>query len=258
VGQELSSPNIPPRKVVKTLAVGQEVEGVVKRVTEFGAFVDIGVGRDGLVHVSELSPGRVAKASDIVQEGQQVKVWIKELDRDKNRISLSMIAPGTMTLRDLDEGMVLPGRITRLERYGAFVDIGVGRDGMLHVKEMGHGYIEKPEDVVKVGDEMQVQVVGVDRRRGRVDLSIKELIPPPQAAGPQVREIPELLDAGVPGDAEESFISPFELALQEAQGSSDDRRRDRRKKSRSYGYDDDEEDIISRTFAHHRKSKGGY
>jgi small subunit ribosomal protein S1 len=258
VGQELSSPNIPPRKVVKTLAVGQEVEGVVKRVTEFGAFVDIGVGRDGLVHVSEMSPGRVAKASDIVQEGQQVKVWIKELDRDKNRISLSMIAPGTMTLRDLDEGMVLPGRITRLERYGAFVDIGVGRDGMLHVKEMGHGYIEKPEDVVKVGDEMQVQVVGVDRRRGRVDLSIKELIPPPQAAGPQVREIPELLDADVPGDAEESFISPFELALQEARGSSDDRRRDRRKKSRTYGYDDDEEDIISRTFAHHRKSKGGY
>jgi small subunit ribosomal protein S1 len=258
VGQEPSTPNIPPRKVVKTLAVGQEVEGIVKRVTEFGAFIDIGVGRDGLVHVSEMSPGRVTKASDIVQEGQQVKVWIKELDRDKNRISLSMIAPGTMTLRDLEEGMVLPGRITRLERYGAFVDIGIGRDGMLHVKEMGHGYIEKPEDVVKVGDEMQVQVVGVDRRRGRVDLSIKELIPPPQSAEPLVREIPEALDITILGDAEESFISPFELALQEARGNSDDRRRDRRKKSRSYEYDDDEEDIISRTFAHHRKSKGGY
>jgi small subunit ribosomal protein S1 len=74
-----------------------------------------------------MSTGRVAKASDIVNEGQQVKVWIKELDRDKNRISLSMIAPGTMTLRDLEEGMVLPGRITRLERYGAFVDIGSAR-----------------------------------------------------------------------------------------------------------------------------------
>ena len=258
MGQELSSPNIPPRKVVKTLAVGQEVEGVVKRVTEFGAFVDIGVGRDGLVHVSEMSAGRVTKASDIVQEGQQVKVWIKELDRDKNRISLSMIAPGTMTVRDLDEGMVLPGRITRLERYGAFVDIGVGRDGMLHVKEMGHGYIEKPEDVVKVGDEMQVQVVGVDRRRGRVDLSIKELLPPPQATEPQAREMPVAFEAVVPGVDEESFISPFELALQEARGIGDDRRRDRRKKTRSYEYDDEEEDIISRTFAHHRKSKGAY
>ncbi len=258
MGQELSTPNIPPRKVVKTLAVGQEVEGIVKRVTDFGAFIDIGVGRDGLVHVSEMSTGRVAKASDIVGEGQQVKVWIKELDRDKNRISLSMIAPGTMTLRDLEEGMVLPGRITRLERYGAFVDIGIGRDGMLHVKEMGHGYIEKPEDVVKVGDEMQVQVVGVDRRRGRVDLSIKELIPPPQATEAQARELPESIEVTVQGEPEESFVSQFELALQEAQGNSDERRRDRRKKSRSYEYDDEEDDIISRTFAHHRKSKGNY
>jgi small subunit ribosomal protein S1 len=258
VGQELSTPNIPPRKVVKTLAVGQEVEGTVKRVTEFGAFVDIGVGRDGLVHVSEMSSGRVAKASDIVQEGQTVKVWIKELDRDKNRISLSMIAPGTITLRDLDEGMVLAGKITRLERYGAFVDIGVGRDGMLHVKEMGHGYIEKPDDVVKVGDEMQVQVVGIDRRRGRVDLSIKELIPPPQAPAPQVGEIPEAMGVSFLEDAEESFVSPFELALQEARVNSEDRRRERRKKTRSYETEDEEEDIISRTFAHHRKSKGNY
>jgi small subunit ribosomal protein S1 len=258
VGQEFSSPNIPPRKVVRTLAVGQEVEGTVKRVTEFGAFVDIGVGRDGLVHVSEMSAGRVAKASDIVQEGQKIKVWIKELDRDKNRISLSMIAPGTMTLRDLEEGMVLPGRITRLERYGAFVDIGVGRDGMLHVKEMGHGYIEKPEDVVKVGDEMQVQVVGIDRRRGRVDLSIKELIPAPQAPE-STTPIPEALPVTFLEDAEESFISPFELALQEARGNAEERRRERRnRKTRTYEYDDEEEDIISRTFAHHRKSKGNY
>jgi small subunit ribosomal protein S1 len=258
VGQELSSLNIPPRKVVKTLSVGQEVEGIVKRVTDFGAFIDIGVGRDGLVHVSEMSSGRVAKASDILQEGQKVKVWIKELDRDKNRISLSMIEPGTMTLRDLEEGMVLPGKITRLERYGAFVDIGIGRDGMLHVKEMGHGYVEKPEDVVKVGDEMKVQVVGIDRRRGRVDLSIKELIPPPQQAEAQAAEIPEALPVSFLEDGEESFISPFELALQEARGNAEERRRERRKKSRSYDYDDEEDDIISRTFAHHRKSKGGY
>ena len=149
MGQEVSTLNIPPRKVVKTIAVGQEVEGIVKRVTEFGAFVDIGVGRDGLVHVSEMAQDRVAKASDVVKEGDKVQVWIKELDRDKNRISLSMVAPGTRTLRDLEEGMVVSGRVTRLERYGAFVDVGVGRDGMLHVKEMGRGYVEKPEDVAQ-------------------------------------------------------------------------------------------------------------
>jgi ribosomal protein S1 len=258
VGQEASTLNIPPRKVIKTLAVGQEVEGVVKRVTEFGAFVDIGVGRDGLVHVSEMSQNRVAKASDVVREGDKVTVWVKELDRDKNRISLSMIAPGTMTLRDLEEGMVVTGRVTRLERYGAFLDIGVGRDGMLHVKEMGRGYVEKPEDVVKVGDEIPVQVVGIDRRRGRVDLSMKELLPPapepaaPTAAAPVARE------GGVVAATsdDDGFISPFELAFQEANQGTD-RRRERRKKSRPWEVDEDEEeDLILRTIAHHRKSKG--
>ncbi len=180
MGQEESPLNIPPRKVVKTLAVGQEVEGVVKRVTDFGAFVDIGVGRDGLVHVSEMGTGRVTKPSDVVREGDKVRVWIKELDREKNRISLSMIAPGTLTMRDLEEGMIVTGKVTRLERYGAFVDIGVGREGMLHVKEMGHGYVQRPEDVVQVGQDLQVQVIGVDRRRGRIDLSIKELLPKPE------------------------------------------------------------------------------
>ena len=258
MGQEASTLNIPPRKVIKTLAVGQEVEGVVKRVTEFGAFVDIGVGRDGLVHVSEMSQNRVAKASDIVNEGDKVTVWVKELDREKNRISLSMIAPGTLTLRDLDEGMVVTGRVTRLERYGAFLDIGVGRDGMLHVKEMGRGYVEKPEDVVKVGDEIPVQVVGIDRRRGRVDLSMKELLPPaPEPAAPRAAQPAARGEAAVEATSDDDgFISPFESAFQEANQGTE-HRRERRKKSRPWEVDEEEEeDLILRTIAHHRKSKG--
>lgn len=255
--QEASALNIPPRKVVKTLAVGQEAEGVVKRVTEFGAFVDIGVGRDGLVHVSEMSQNRVAKASDLVKEGDKVKVWIKELDREKNRISLSMIMPGTLTMRDLDEGMIVTGRVTRLERYGAFLDIGVGRDGMLHVKEMGRGYVEKPEDVVKVGDELQVQIVGIDQRRGRVDLSIKELLPPaPEEAAPVTPAAASPQEAEAEPAEEFAFISPIELALQEA-SREENRRRERRKKTRVWEVEEDEEeDLIRRTIAHHRKSKG--
>ncbi len=256
MGQEPSTLNIPPRKVVKTLTVGQEVDGVVKRVTDFGAFVDIGVGRDGLVHVSEMSPTRVARASDIVQEGANIKVWVKELDREKNRISLSMIEPGTKTLRDLEEGDLVTGRVTRLERYGAFVDLGVGRDGMLHVKEMGRGFVEKPEDVVNVGDEVQVKVVGVDRRRGRVDLSIKDLLPPePDAPMPRATE-----QAGPVGDdwlQDEAFVTPFELAFQEAGKNSDRRREKRSKKVNTWDYEE-EEDVIQRTIAHHRKNKGDY
>jgi len=259
VGQEGSALNIPPRKVVKTLAVGQEVEGVVKRVTEFGAFIDIGVGRDGLVHVSEMAQGRVSKPSDVVKEGDKVQVWIKELDREKNRISLSMIQPGTMTLRDLEEGSTVRGRVTRLERYGAFVDIGVGRDGMLHVKEMGRGFVEKPEDVVNIGDEIDVQVIGLDRRRGRIDLSIKELLPPaPEGASVPAR-MQEPQAEAFPVAPEEVFLSPFEAALQEAnkEGSSE-RRRDRKQKKARVWEDeyDEEEDLIQRTIAHHKRSKG--
>lgn len=253
--QEEPTLTVPPRKVVKTIHVGQEVEGTVKRVTDFGAFVDIGVGRDGLVHVSEMSPGRVAKPSDIVKQGDLVTVWIKELDREKNRISLSMIAPGTMTMRDLEEGMVVAGKVTRLERYGAFVDVGVGRDGMLHVKEMGRGYVEKPEDVVKVGDDIQVQVVGIDRRRGRIDLSMKELLP--EADPTAVSEA-----AGAPAEPviefapEEAFVSPFETAFQEAsRRDRSEKRRERQKKVRPWEVEeDDDDDIIVRTLAHRKKS----
>jgi transcriptional accessory protein Tex/SPT6 len=257
VGQEENALNIPPRKVVKTLAVGQEVEGVVKRVTEFGAFVDIGVGRDGLVHVSEMGTGRIAKPADVVAQGDKIRVWIKELDREKNRISLSMIAPGTLTMRELEEGMIVPGKVTRLERYGAFVDIGVGRDGMLHVKEMGHGYVEKPEDVVQVGQDLQVQVVGLDRRRGRIDLSIKELLPKPvdvPMIQPDLAARHPIAEAAEPA-ADDVFVSPFEMALQEANDGRRNQRRERRKKTRAWEYADDEEDIIERTLAHHRKSQ---
>jgi small subunit ribosomal protein S1 len=256
VRQEEPTLTVPPRKVVKTIHVGQEVEGTVKRVTDFGAFIDIGVGRDGLVHVSEMSPGRVAKASDIVKQGDVVTVWIKELDRDKNRISLSMIAPGTLTMRDLEEGMVVAGKVTRIERYGAFVDIGVGRDGMLHVKEMGRGYVEKPEDVVNVGDDIQVQVVGLDRRRGRIDLSIKELLPEPAqvAAAADFAMPQQVLDPAIELPTEEQFVSPFEEAFREASRRDRSQKR-RQKKLRPWEIDEDEEeDIVLRTLAHRKKS----
>lgn len=255
--QEATTVSVAPRKVIKTLAVGQEVEGVVKRVTDFGAFVDIGVGRDGLVHVSEMAQGRVNRAADVVQEGARVRVWVKELDREKNRISLTMVEPGVLSIHDLEEGAVVTGKVTRIESYGAFVDIGVGRDGMLHVKEMGHGHVERPEDVVRMGEEIRVQVMAVDRQRRRVDLSIKALLSPPdQDATHAIGTLrPQDEELASPDDQVE-FISPFELAFQEA-NRADDRRRERRKKDRIPEVEDDEDDdLIRRTIAHHRKSKG--
>lgn len=158
-------PEIERPKIVKTLAVGMELEGKVKRLADFGAFIDIGVGRDGLVHVSEMRVGRVNKPSDVVKEGDSVKVWIRELDRDKNRISLTMIPPGTKRFSDLNEGDVVLGKVTRLAPYGAFIDLGVGRDGMLHVREMAEGFVNRPEDVVKAGEEIEVRITALDKKR---------------------------------------------------------------------------------------------
>lgn len=168
---------IPPKKVVKVLSVGMEIEGVVRRVAEFGAFIDIGVGTDGLVHISELSIGRVGKVSDRLKEGDPVRAWIKELDRDRNRISLTLIEPGTKTIRDLQEGELVKGTVTRVVPYAAFLDIGIGRDAMLHIREMSDSFVRSVEDVANVGDELEVKILSLDRRRQRIDLSLKGLRP---------------------------------------------------------------------------------
>jgi len=241
---------LPRKKIVKVLSVGMEVTGKVKRVSEYGAFVDIGVGRDGLLHISELSTSRVRKVDDMIKEGDEINVWIKELDREKNRISLTMVPPGTKTIRDLAVGELVTGSVQRLTTYGAFVDIGMERDAMLHVKEMGDGYVAKPEDVVKVGDEIEARISGVDARRGRVDLSLKGLRP--GSAGSNFSEDIEIQPMGVDADADEALPTIMELAFRQALDGEEDYQppsRGRKAKRRKGRGDDryEQDDIISRT-----------
>ena len=240
---------LPRKKVVKVLSVGMEVTGKVKRVSEYGAFVDIGVGRDGLLHISELSTNRVRKVDDLIKEGDEINVWIKELDRDKNRISLTMIAPGTKTIRDLAVGELVTGSVQRLTTYGAFVDIGLERDAMLHVKEMGDGFVAKPEDVVKVGEEIEARISGVDARRGRVDLSLKGLRPSmgsnSAAADIEIRPM-----SVVPEIEEEDLPTMMELAFRQALDGDEEYQPPSRgrKPKRRKGHDRyEQEDIINRT-----------
>ncbi len=238
---------LPRKKIVKVLSVGMEVTGKVKRVSEYGAFVDIGVGRDGLLHISELSTNRVRKVDDMIKEGDEINVWIKELDRDKNRISLTMIAPGTRTIRDLAVGELVSGTVQRLTTYGAFVDIGLERDAMLHVKEMGDGYVAKPEDVVKVGDEIEARISGVDARRGRVDLSLKGLRP---ATGSSAADEIEIQPMGAVDQAEEDLPTLMELAFRQALDGEEEYQpfsRGRKPKRRKGRDRYEQEDIINRT-----------
>jgi transcriptional accessory protein Tex/SPT6 len=244
-------------RVVKLLAVGQQVTGMVKRVTEFGAFVDIGVGRDGLVHISELSVRRVGKVADVLKEGQEVTVWIKKLDRDRNRISLSMIEPGTKTIRDLEKGEVVQGSVTRILPYGAFVDIGIGRDALLHIREMSERYIAKPEDVVNVGDVIEARIIELSRRRQRVDLSMKGLRPEPEPeptpmqAAPEPQPAPEPEDETVDEFADMEILTPMEMAFKRAMeaggvkfASNDKRNRGKKNKRGNRSL---QEEIIART-----------
>jgi len=255
---------------VRILSVGQQVHGTVKRIADFGAFVDIGVGRDGLIHISELSVRRVGKVTDVLAEGQEVTAWIKKLDRDRNRISLTLIDPNTKTIRDLNKDDIVQGSVTRILPYGAFVDIGIGRDALLHVREMGVGYVAKPEDVVKVGDTIEARIIELSRRRGRVDLSLKGLreepepTPAPQVekAQPQASNSRRQAEPEPEPEEEEDFedlevLSPMELAFKRAMeaegmempvGRKKQGKRNRRERNRSL-----QDEIIARTLTSGRK-----
>ena len=228
-----------PKKIVKTLSKGMKLTGKVTNVTEFGAFVDIGVGRDGLVHISELRRQSGDQGSSTISAGDEVTVWIKDLDRKRNRISLTMREPAQRRLKDLEPGMVVEGKVTRLVPYGAFVDIGLRRDGMVHVTEMARGYVRDPTDVLTVGDVVQVKVLEIDRKKRRVALSIKDL--------PVESETEE--------EAEEALPTTMELAFRQAMAQQEGKRqlaKNRKEDSRQVS-GDEQEDIIARTLRMHRE-----
>lgn len=243
------------RRVVR-LSVGQEVKGIIKRITEFGAFVDIGAGRDGLIHISELAVGRVNQVADVVQAGQEMTLWIKKLDRARNRISLTLISPDTKTIKDINDGDVVPGTVARLVPYGAFIDIGVGTDALLHVREMSNNYVAKPEDVVKIGETLDVRILTVNRRRRRIDVSLKGLRDEPEPEMAEMAQAAAALGVKEDEDIVDSFenvqvLSPMELAFKramEAEGveveaaATNKRRGGRGKKNRSM-----QDEIIRRT-----------
>jgi predicted RNA-binding protein with RPS1 domain len=139
-----------------------ELTGVVKKVELFGAFVDVGVGHDGLLHISQLSSGHVRNVTDVVKEGDSVTVWVMAIDREKGRFNLTMVRPAAVSWDDIKPGSVLTGKVTRVERFGAFVDVGAERAGRIHVSELSTEYVKNPEDIVKVGDEVRAKVLNVN------------------------------------------------------------------------------------------------
>ena len=163
------------RADLRGIQPGQQYEGQVVGVTEFGAFVDVGLGRDGLIHISELKEGFVDKVDKVVSVEDKVTVWVKSIDEKRNRIALTMINPSqqSLSLRELESGMVLKGKVEDVARFGVFVDIGAPVNGLVHISEMAEGYVRSPQSIVSPGDEVDVVVLDVDPRRRKISLSMK-------------------------------------------------------------------------------------
>ena len=136
-----------------------ELKGTVKKIDLYGALVDIGVGRLGLLHISQLSEGHVKNVTDVLNEGDEITVWVQDVDRKKGRINLTMIKPPLVSWKDIESGGVFKGTVVRVEKFGAFVDIGAERPGLVHVSELAKGYVGDPSEVVSVGDEIDVKVI---------------------------------------------------------------------------------------------------
>jgi small subunit ribosomal protein S1 len=161
------------------LRPGERRHGVISSVVNFGAFVDLG-GMDGLIHVSELSWKHVEHPSSVVAVGDEVDVEVLDVDLEKERISLSLKATQTDPWQEFADthevGQLVFGRITKLVPFGAFVQVGDGIEGLVHISEMAAHHVETPEQVVSPGDELWVKIIEIDTQRRRISLSIKQAL----------------------------------------------------------------------------------
>src|SRR5713226_3617860 len=162
--------------------IGDEIEGKVSGLTTYGAFVNLGAA-DGLIHISELSWDRVANVADVLQVGQDVRVKVIKLDPDTSRISLSLRQLGQDPWDHIEKrfppGAIVEGEVTKIKKYGAFLQIGDGIEGLLHISELAWEHVEHTEDVVQVGQKLKVRVLQADRSRRRISLSLKQAEEPP-------------------------------------------------------------------------------
>lgn len=241
-----AAPALSTPRTIGEVTPGMEIAGKVKRIELFGAFVDIGVGKDGLLHISQLGKPDVRNVEDVVQVGQTLTVYVLKVDQEQGRIALSLTKPVGMPWDALRQGMEVTGTVIKLETYGVFVDFGAERPGMVHVSELASGYVKSPADVVKVGDVVTAQIIKIDKRKKRIDLSVKAMTEKEEVVSRQ-----DLRD-----EPQEDLPTAMELALRRAMGNEagfDRNKRDReRDERRSRKYERDREDIYERTLRNHR------
>jgi 4-hydroxy-3-methylbut-2-enyl diphosphate reductase len=173
------------KQVFESIHEGDKINGTVSRIVEFGAFVDLG-GVDGLIHISELSWGRVRKVTDVLKEGQAVTVTVLGVDPVKGKISLSLKDADADPWKDAETkyavGNVVTGKVVRMTGFGAFVELAEGVDGLVHISQIAYKHVEKPEDELTIGQEISAKVTELDLDNKKISLSIKETLPKPEKA----------------------------------------------------------------------------
>ncbi|MDE5909199.1 MAG: 30S ribosomal protein S1 [Lachnospiraceae bacterium] len=186
------------KKLLESIKVGDVMDGTVKNVTDFGAFIDIG-GADGLLHISEMSWGRVENPKKAFKVGDKVKTFIKDIVGTK--IALSLKFDDANPWKDADEkyavGNEVTGRVARMTDFGAFIELEPGVDALLHVSQISKEHIEKPSDVLKVGDEITAKVVDFNSEERKISLSVKALLAPEPEEETVREEAAESEDADV-------------------------------------------------------------
>jgi len=235
-----------------TLEPKTKLSGKVLKTTLAGALVDVGQSIPGVLHISQLSNEAVNKVDDVVKEGQSVEVWVRRVKKD--RIELTMIEPLALEWKEIEPEMIVKGKVVRLEAYGAFVEIGAERPGMIHVSELAHGYVKTPGEIVKEGDEIEAKVLEVNRKKKQIKLSMKALEPEVEEFKPVKKENKKGSRHGSKKEAVETYqqeepkepeLTAMQIAWQEALNKADEGKAFKVKRAKSVSHE--QEDILNRT-----------
>jgi small subunit ribosomal protein S1 len=234
----------------KEIKAKERYTGTVLKTTLQGALVDIGSEIPAFIHISQAVKDGDAKKpinsiEEVMEKGQKIDFWVKRVRKD--RIELTMKEPLGLEWRELKPGMTVKGNVIRLETFGAFVEIGAERPGLIHISELSHSYVRTPGEVVREGDEIEAQVLEVNRRKKQIKLSVKALQQLPEA--PQIEQTKSGKEKQEEEPQPEPDLTAMEIAMRQAmeKSESDEATAAKQKPRKKKDVDSEQDDILSRT-----------
>jgi small subunit ribosomal protein S1 len=240
--------NQTPDSTEETLTPKRKMQfsGRVVRLTLAGAIVDIGLEKPAVLHISRMRNEPLNRVEDFLHVGDTIDVWVQRIDPKSDLVELTMIKPLELEWREIKPGMTVKGQVVRLEKFGAFIEIGAERPGLVHVSEITNGYIREPAEVLKTGEEVEASVIGVDRRKKRIQLSMKalEAVPEKPARSDRSRGTK---DEQTEIEVEEVVPTAMEFAIRQAMEQNKGDADTNSEKQQSVKKQNELEEILSRT-----------